>query len=193
MSDLTLLLARIEKGDPTAANELLPLVYDELRQLAADRLMRERPGQTLQATALVHEAYIRLVESDKSFQWNSRAHFFGAAAEAMRRILIDKARQKASMRHGGQFEKHSLEAIAVEACGDAVPVVDLIALDEALAALEEFDGRKAQLVKLRFFAGLSISDAAQVLGISMATAKRQWIYARSWLYGHMNGQSREIV
>src|SRR5262245_56349352 len=179
MSEVTRILSAIEEGDPHAAQQLLPLVYDELRQLAAQKLAQERPGQTLQATALVHEAYLRLVDVDQARRWDSRGHFFAAAAEAMRRILIDHARRKRRPKHGGDRQRLHLE----EACSLAEdPSDDLLALDEALARLAVEDPRKAELVKLRSFAGLPLAEAAALLGISPATAKRYWAYARAWLY-----------
>jgi RNA polymerase sigma factor (TIGR02999 family) len=179
MNDVTQILSRIESGDLTAAEQLLPLVYDELRRLAAQRLAQEKPGQTLQATALVHEAYLRLVDMDHVRQWNSRAHFFRAAAEAMRRILVDQARRKRSLKRGGEFKRVELDAI--EATG-ALPVEDVLTISEALEKLTDHDSAKAELVKLRYFAGLSVEDAANVLGISRATADRHWQYAKTWLY-----------
>jgi RNA polymerase sigma factor (TIGR02999 family) len=179
MDDVTRILSAIEHGEPKAAGELLPLVYDELRKLAAQKMAHERPGQTLQATALVHEAYLRLVGGQGTpVGWKSRGHFFGAAAEAMRRILVEQARRKAGPRAGGDHRRVDLNVIepSIEE-----PRVDLIALDEALTALEAKDRRKAELVRLRFFAGLSIDQAAEVLGISAATAKNDWSYAKSWL------------
>jgi RNA polymerase sigma factor (TIGR02999 family) len=178
MADVTRLLDAAAAGDPQAAAELLPLVYDELRKLAAVRLAEERPGQTLQATALVHEAYLRLVGRDAHAHWNGRGHFFAAAAEAMRRILVDAARHKRSQKAGGKLRR-----VELADADPAVPGVDidLIALDEALAKLERKDPRKAQLVKLRFFAGLTVGQAALALGISPSTADEDWAYARSWL------------
>jgi RNA polymerase sigma factor (TIGR02999 family) len=178
MHEVTRILSAIDQGDSRAAEQLLPLVYEELRQLAAQRLAQEKPGQTLQSTALVHEAYLRLVGPDDVQKWNSRGHFFAAAAEAMRRILVENARRKAGPKAGGGRERIDLEAIepAVE---DAR--VDMIALDEALTALEAKDRRKADLVRLRFFAGLSIEQAAEALGVSVATANNDWSYAKSWL------------
>jgi RNA polymerase sigma factor (TIGR02999 family) len=181
MPDATLLLQAIQRGDPRAAEQLLPLVYGELRRLAAQRLGREQPGQTLQATALVHEAYLRLVGAEKAQQWDSRGHFFAAAAEAMRRILIDNARRKASVKHGGQLKRVNLdEAAAVTTPAGSAD--DLLALDEALTKLAAQEPVKAELVKLRFFAGLTVPQAAEVLNISPATAERYWTYARVWLY-----------
>ncbi|MFO0888510.1 MAG: sigma-70 family RNA polymerase sigma factor [Isosphaeraceae bacterium] len=184
MNDVTRILSAIEQGDPKASEELLPLVYRELRRLAKQRLAHEKPGQTLQATALVHEAYLRLIDSDESHRWNSRGHFFAAAAEAMRRILVDNARRKRAEKHGGQFERRQLDAIDIEA---PAPSEDLLALDEALAKLEAEDPTKAQLVKLRYFAGLSEEEAAGVLGISRATVQRHWRYAKVWLLGEVRG------
>ena len=178
MADVTLILSRIEHGDPDAAEQLLPLVYDELRKLAAARLANERPGQTLQATALVHDAYIRLVDVDQAQRWDSRGHFFAAAAEAMRRILVESARRKARTRHGGEVQRVGLNPDLIS---HSNPRGDLIALDEALHRLEQVDDRKASLVKLRYFAGLTMPEAAKALGVSLATAERDWRYARVWL------------
>lgn len=171
MNDITLILEKIEKGDPVAANELMPLVYAELRVMAAAKLANEKPGQTLQATALVNEAYMRLVQGEAQL-WNSRGHFFTAAAEAMRRILIDQARRKKSLKAGGEFKRIDLPDVA----GDdgATQQVDLLALDEALEKLEKMDPRKAQLVKLRFFAGLTNQQAAKALNIAPSTADADW-------------------
>jgi len=182
MTNVTQILSAIEQGDPAAAEQLLPLVYDELRKLAAARLAQEKPGQTLQATALVHEVFLRLVGSAKEPKWNGRAHFFGAAAEAMRRILIDRAREKKSQRRGGGRTREKLTGIepTVEAPSD-----DLLALDHALVRLEASDPRKADLVKLRYFAGLTIPQVAEVLGVSTATADRDWSYARVWLHAEI--------
>ena len=178
MSEVTRILNAIEQGDVRAADKLLPLVYDELRRLASKKMSQEPPGQTLQATALVHEAYIRLVGSEGR-NWNSRMHFFYAAAEAMRRILIDNARRKQRLKRGGGQQKIDLEdaEIAIEE-----PSEDLIALDEALAKLARADKVKADLVKLRYFAGLTLEQTADILGLSKTTAKRHWTYARAWLY-----------
>jgi RNA polymerase sigma factor (TIGR02999 family) len=184
MSDVTQILSAIEQGDPHAAAQLLPLVYGELRRLAAQKLAQEKPGQTLDATALVHEAYLRLVDTDQARQWNSRGHFFAAAAEAMRRILIDQARHKQSQKAGGGQRRLDLADIdPVAPCQDE----DLLALDEALEKLERQDPRKARLVKLRFFAGLTIEQAAGVLGISPSTADNDWAYARCWLRLEVKG------
>ncbi len=181
MSEVTRILSAIEQGDPRAAEQLLPLVYDELRRLAAQRLAREMPGQTLQATALVHEAYLRLVgtPSDATAPaWNSRGHFFAAAAEAMRRILVDQARHKRTVKAGGDRERIEMSDIEPAA---PEPDVDLLALHDALDRLEAADKRKAELVKLRFFVGLTIEEAAQALGVSISTATTDWAYARCWL------------
>ena len=179
MSDVTRILNAIEHGDAGAANELLPLVYEELRCLAAQKLSHESPGQTLQATALVHEAYIRLV-GEEAQSWRSRTHFFATAAEAMRRILIDNARRKKALKHGGGHQRIDLaDAASVHYGGVALD--DLLALDEALQKLSENDKTKADLVKLRYFAGLSAEQAAKALGISRSTADEYWAYARAWL------------
>jgi RNA polymerase sigma factor (TIGR02999 family) len=178
MNDVTLILSAIEQGDPRAAEQLLPLVYAELRRLAAQKLGREAPGQTLQATALVHEAYLRLVGSEDP-GWNGRGHFFGAAAEAMRRILVEKARRERRIRHGGGA--HRVDLSEVDLIAD-VPSEDLVALDEALEGLARTDPLAAQLVKLRYFAGLTMAQASQSLGISLRTAERNWTYARTWLH-----------
>jgi RNA polymerase sigma factor (TIGR02999 family) len=186
MSEVTRILSAIEDGDPHAAEQLLPLVYDELRQLAAQKLAQEKPGQTLQATALVHEAYLRLVDKDKVQRWDSRFHFFAAAAEAMRRILIEQARRKRAEKHGGLRQRIDLDD--VEAVADTRSP-DLLALDEALTKLAAEDPLKAQLVTLRYFAGMSVQEAADTLGISRATADRYWSYARTWLYCELNDRA----
>jgi RNA polymerase sigma factor (TIGR02999 family) len=178
MTEITRILSAIEAGEPHAADQLLPLVYEELRKLAAQRLVHEKPGQTLQPTALVHEAYLRLVDSEQIEQWNSRGHFFAAAAEAMRRILIDRARQKRTLKAGGDRRRQELPDIAAPS---AEPEIDLVALDDALQKLEKQDERRAKLVKLRFFARLTIAQAAEVLGIATSTAQNDWAYARYWL------------
>jgi RNA polymerase sigma factor (TIGR02999 family) len=185
MHDITRVLSAIEHGDPSAAEQLLPLVYDELRQLAAQRLAQEKPGQTLQATALVHEAYMRVVDGDKAAHWNSRGHFFAAAAEAMRRILVENARRRRSVKHGGACRRVNLDEAAP--CAPE-PAEELLALDEALDRLAREDPRKADLVKLRYFTGLSVQEAADVLGISRATADRYWAYAKVWLYCAIAGE-----
>jgi RNA polymerase sigma factor (TIGR02999 family) len=183
MSDVTRILSEIESGDPSAAEQLLPLVYDELRKLAAVRLAQEQPGQTLQATALVHEAYVRLVDVAQSQFFNSRGHFFMAAAEAMRRILIERARRKQRMRHGGGRTPLSLDKLDV---ADAEASQSLLDLDEALTRLSAEEPTVAEVVKLRFFAGLSIEQCAEALAISVRTANRHWAYARAWLYQQLN-------
>ncbi len=185
MSDVTRILAAIDQGDPRAAEQLLPLVYGELRRLAASKMAHEAPGQTLQATALVHEAYLRLLDGEKSQQWNSRGHFFAAAAEAMRRILVERARHKQSLKAGGGRRRQELPDIEM---ADAGPRLDLLALHEALTKLEQQDQRRAELVKLRFFAGLTIAEAARVLGVSASTADNDWAYARSWLRLEIDGR-----
>jgi RNA polymerase sigma factor (TIGR02999 family) len=192
--DVTQILKAIELGDPRAAELLLPMVYDELRKLAAERMAQEAPGQTLQATALVHEAYLRLVTPPKSAptqdgaRWDSRGHFFAACAEAMRRILIDEARRRRSRKRGGSMRRIDLDEGALFAPTEDQASEDLLALDEALRQLEDEEAVKARLVKLRYFAGLSLQEAADALGISVATAKRYWIYARAWLYGKVSGR-----
>jgi RNA polymerase sigma factor (TIGR02999 family) len=186
MSEVTQILSAIEQGDPHAAEQLLPLVYDELRKLAAQRLTQENPGQTLQATALVHEAYLRLVDVDKAQRWNSRGHFFAAAAEAMRRILVESARRKSRLKHGGEHQRVDLEFACLVS---AAPALDLLALDEALSRLAETEPAKAELVKLRFFAGLTMPEATAALDISLATAERYWTFAKSWLYAELAGDA----
>jgi len=184
MSDVTRILSAIDQGVPRAAEQLLPLVYNELRKLAAHKLTQEKPGQTLQATALVHEAYLRLVDTTQAQQWNSRGHFFAAAAEAMRRILVEKARHKRSLKAGGNWQRQTLLDFGAPESG---PQVDLLALNEALEKLEQQDKRKAEVVKLRYFAGLTIEEAALALGISTSTADSDWAYARCWLRLEMEG------
>ncbi|MEX2168051.1 MAG: sigma-70 family RNA polymerase sigma factor [Pirellulales bacterium] len=207
MPDVTYILSRIERGDPSAPEQLLLLVYQELRKLASFKLAQEKPGQTLQATALVHEAYLRLVgntsppgavsgsdaheRSREAFgsHWNSRGHFFAAAAEAMRRILVDHARKKHAEKRGGPRRRMSLtDAVAPE----SLPPLELLALDEAIDRLSQEHPQHAELVKLRFFAGLTMDDAASSLGISLATAKRHWVFARSWLFGQLDEQARPV-
>jgi RNA polymerase sigma factor (TIGR02999 family) len=186
MSEVTRILSAIEAGDPQAAEQLLPLVYDELRKLAAHRLAQEKAGQTLQATALVHEAYLRLVDMDKTPQWNSRGHFFAAAAEAMRRILVEQARKRDRRKRGGDRQRLDLDALQLsvgEACDD------LLALDEALTEFAQKHPDKAALVELRYFAGLTVAEAAEALGISTSTADRHWTYARAWLYRRIVGDA----
>jgi RNA polymerase sigma factor (TIGR02999 family) len=188
MSDVTHILLAIESGDPHAAEQLLPLVYDELRKLAAQKVSQEKPGQTLQATALVHEAYMRLVGTENSQAWDNRGHFFAAAAEAMRRILIDQARTKQSQRRGGGQQRLDLEHVDL-AAPEAAP--DILAVNEVLERFEQIDSVKAKLVKLRYFAGLSIPQAAQVLGISSTTADRYWAYARAWLHAELKKDDQD--
>jgi RNA polymerase sigma factor (TIGR02999 family) len=188
MSDVTRLLEAAAGGDPHAAADLLPLVYEELRKLAAQRLAQEKPGQTLQATALVHEAYVRLVGPDPGQPWIGRAHFFGAAAEAMRRILVDQARRKRRPKHGGDRDRRDLDGVAAPPADDRTD--DLLALDEALTALAREEPAKAELVKLRYFAGLTLEEAASCLGISLATVKRHWALARAWLFAALSDRSK---
>lgn len=182
MSDVTSILSQIEQGDPHAAEQLLPLVYDELRKLAAQKLAKEKPGQTLEATALVHEAYLRLVGGQKLQSWDSRGHFFAAAAQAMRRILLNRARDKKRVKRGGERRRVDLDQIEI-----ALDTSDeqLIALDEALTELAAEDPEAVRLVNLRFFAGLNLKDAAASLGLALRTAERQWAYARAWLYARL--------
>ena len=178
MSEVTSILSAIQQGDPRAAEQLLPLVYDELRKLAAQKLAQEKPGQTLQATALVHEAYLRLVGNGEEPCWDNRRHFFAAAAEAMRRILVENARRKQTHKHGGGQQRQDLDAEALVA---SEPNVDLLALDTALHRLAESDPLKAKLVELRYFAGLTGDEAAAALGMSPSSADRLWVYTRAWL------------
>jgi RNA polymerase sigma factor (TIGR02999 family) len=185
---VTLILSAIERGEPQASEQLLPLVYEELRALAARRLAQEKPGLTLQATALVHEAYLRLVDQDLIRRWDSRGHFFAAAAEAMRRILIEQARRKGRHKHGGGRHREFADLDAIDAGG---PPEELLALDEALKKFALHDSTKAKLVELRFFAGLTNAQAAECLGVSPATADRAWRYARAWLYDAMSDEPGE--
>ncbi len=184
MKEVTRILIAIDQGEPHAAEQLLPLIYDELRKLAAQKLAQEKPGQTLQATALVHESYVRLVDADKAQHWNSRGHFFAAAAEAMRRILVESARRKNTLRRGGDRQRLSLDLAE-----PAAPRLsdDLLALDAALEKLAANDPGKAEVVKLRYFAGLTMEQTAESLSISLATANRWWSYARAWLHQEMSG------
>ena len=192
MGEVTRILGRLERGDSTAAVELLPLMYDELKGLAKKMMARERPGHTLQATALLHEAYLRLLGSDSGRSWHTKGHFFNAAAEAMRRILIDHARRKRTFKHGGNLKRLEFE-IDLEVAGRSTGVSseDLIALDEALRLLEREDPLKARLVSLRFFGGLTIEQAAESLGISRVTANRSWNYSRAWLRARMRGEEAD--
>ncbi len=190
MHEVTRILCAIEHGDPRAAEQLLPLVYDELRRLAAEKMALERPGQTLQPTALVHEAYIRLVDVEKAQHWDSRGHFFAAAAEAMRRILVDQVRKKHGQRRGGGLQKQRIEDIEI-ACPE--PSIDVLALHEALERFEQTDRVAAEIVKLRYYAGLTIPQAAETLGISSTTADRFWAYARAWLHTELKkGDPRTV-
>jgi len=182
MSDGTQLLSAIDAGDPKAAEKLLPIVYEELRKLAAAKMAQERPGQTLQATALVHEAWLRLVGSESQKAWKSRGHFFGAAAEAMQRILVDRARQKGRVRHGGELERVDLEHVTL-ATKDSDGTI--LAIHEALEKLALESPQKAEIVKLRYFTGLEHAEIAETLGISEPTVRRHWAYARSWLYAEL--------
>jgi RNA polymerase sigma factor (TIGR02999 family) len=192
MNEMSRILSAIEQGDPRATEQLLPLVYGELRKLAALELAREKPGQTLQATALVHEAYVRLVGTGSTpGGWSGRNHFLTAAAEAMRRILIENARRKNAEKRGGGLRRLDLEGVDTPANPAGAPAADLLALDEALARLAREEPAKAELVKLRYFAGLSIEEAAATLGISRATAARYWDYARSWLYCELRDHGTE--
>jgi RNA polymerase sigma factor (TIGR02999 family) len=179
MNEITRILSAAHDGDPGAAEQLLPLVYEELRNLAAARLAKEKPGQTLQATALVHEAYVRLVEGPAAGRWNGRGHFFAAAAEAMRRILIDQARRKARLRHGGDHQRIDIDQGQLSA---ELESEDFLALNEALDRLAREEPAAAEVVKLRYFAGLSIDETAAALGISVRTANRDWAYAKAWLH-----------
>jgi RNA polymerase sigma factor (TIGR02999 family) len=183
VNDVTQILSAVAGGDPRASEQLLPLVYDELRKLAARKIDKELPGQTLQATGLVHEAYLRLVDVEKAQQWNSRGHFFAAAAEAMRRILVEEARRKRADKHGGDRLRLDLPADLAAPAADSL---DMIALDEALTRLEEHDAEAARLVKLRYFAGLSHQDAAEALGISRGAADRLWALGRAWLFRQLS-------
>lgn len=184
MSEVTLFLDQIQQGDTQAAERLLPLVYEELRKLAASKLAQEKPGQTLQATALVHEAYLRLVDTDQARHWSSRGHFFAAAAEAMRRILVDNARRKRAEKHGGGLRRVNLDQ--EDAVAMAAPD-ELLAIDEALELLDRHDAKAAQVVKLHCFGGLTIEQAAEALGLSRSSAYRIWTFARAWLHCHLAG------
>jgi RNA polymerase sigma factor (TIGR02999 family) len=188
MSDVTQILSRIHGGESAAAGRLLPLIYVELRSLASQRLAQENPGQTLQATALVHEAYLRLVDVEQAQQWDSRGHFFAAAAEAMRRILVERARRKNRQKHGGELQRQELDDVPV-----AAPEIheDLVALDTALERLQAVDRQAVQLVHLRYFAGLSLAEAAEMLKISPRTADRVWAFARAWLHQEIRGEAEK--
>ncbi len=184
MTDVTRILSAIEQGDPSAAEQLLPLVYNELRKLAAEKMAQEDPGQTLQPTALVHEVYVRLVDAEKARHWDSRGHFFAAAAQAMRRILVENARRKSRAKHGGGFERAEIEIANLPT---RMEPDRLIALDEALEKLQQQDPVKAQLVTLRYFGGMTIEQASETLGISRVTAYRYWTFARAWLHQQITG------
>lgn len=184
MSDVTLLLNAIEAGDPKAADELLPLVYEELRRLAAAKMAQEKPGQTLQATALVHEAWLRLAGGDRQ-SWDSRRHFFAAAAESMRRILVEKARRRLRIRHGGGLERVDVDDVEIPA---GVREEQLVAMDEALARLEREDPNRAEVVKLRYFVGLTNRETAEAMGLSEATVERHWSFAKAWLFSQIQAQ-----
>jgi RNA polymerase sigma factor (TIGR02999 family) len=190
MNDLTHILSAIEQGDASAPTQLLPMVYDELRKLAAQKLANEKPGQTLQATALVHEAYLRLVNVEEAQHWNSRGHFFAAAAEAMRRILVENARRKKRTKHGGKRERVEVELAKLPAGRSRLSADELLALEDALEKLHEHDPVKARLVTLRYFGGMTIEQAAEVLGISRVTAHRYWTYARAWLHQRISGDAQ---
>jgi len=189
MTEVTRILTAIEQGDAKASEELLPLVYEELRRLAAQKLANEKPGQTLQATALVHEAYLRLIGSDDQ-RWNSRGHFFAAAAEAMRRILVEQARRKKTQRQGGGLQRRQLDNAEIVA---PEPSIDMLAVSESLERFEQVDKVAADLVKLRYYAGLTIPQAAEVLGISSTTADRYWAYARAWLHAELKKGDQNSV
>lgn len=186
MGNVTRILSSIEQGDRAASEQLLPLVYQELRKLAARRLAAEQPGQTIQATALVHEVYLRLVDAEHQQHWDSRGHFFAAAAQAMRRILLDNARRRKSLKRGGALNRVDAELASLAIAEEPL---DLIELDRALTKLAVLHARKAQLVELRFFSGLTMEQAAAAIGISVATAQRDWTYARAWLHREMNSES----
>jgi RNA polymerase sigma factor (TIGR02999 family) len=185
MTDVTRVLAQIESGDPSAAEQLLPLVYDELRKLATARLAGERPGHTLQATALVHEAYLRLIDVAQEPRWDSRGHFFAAAAEAMRRILVEQARRRRARKHGGGHRRQDLDEATIAAPANDV---DMLALDEALQRLETVDGEAAEFVKLRYFSGLTVAQTAELMGLSTRTAERVWTFAKAWLFREMEAK-----
>jgi len=185
MSDVTRILQSMESGDAKAAEELLPLVYEELRKLAASKMANESPNQTLQPTALVHEAWLRLA-GNENVKWDGRAHFFGAAAEAMRRILIDKARRKQARRHGGGQQRLDIDEVEIAAPAKEQELLDM---DEALEKFAALDKQKAELVKLRYFVGLTLEESARILGVSTPTAKRWWAYSRAWLYRQIQGNS----
>ena len=188
MNEGTSILSALEQGDSRAAEQLLPLVYGELRKLAAQKMAQEAPGQTLQATALVHEAYLRVVDVEKAQRWDSRRHFFAAAAEAMRRILVENARRKGRHKRGGDMQRVEFDAALLTM---ASPAEGLLALDDALECLARDDAQAAQLVKLRYFAGVSVEEAAEMVGLSRSTAYEHWAYARAWLHRHLNDAERD--
>jgi RNA polymerase sigma factor (TIGR02999 family) len=188
MNEVTRILSALEYGDPHAAAQLLPLVYEELRRLAAQKMAQEAPGQTLQPTALVHEAYLRLVDTEQAQHWNSRGHFFAAAAEAMQRILVENARRKRRLKHGGQCERVEIELADLPT---RMPPEELLALDEALEQLKQQEPIKAKLVTLRYFGGMTIEQAAAILGISRVTAHRYWTYVRAWLHLQLRGRKED--
>ena len=189
MNEVTQILNRIQSGDPNASANLLPLVYEELRKLATARMGKEKPGQTLQATALVHEAYVRLVGDGSSDSWSNRGHFFGAAAEAMRRILVEQARRKMRIRHGGEFDRVDLNTGIALAAG---PDDNILDLHEALSKLQEADSARAELIKLRYFAGLTVAQAADAMGISVTTAERYWRFGKAWLLAEMSDEADSV-
>jgi RNA polymerase sigma factor (TIGR02999 family) len=192
MSDVTRLIDAISHGDPRAADELLPLLYGELRQLAADRLAHEKPGQTLQATALVHEAYLRLVGDDGGPRWDGRAHFFGAASEAMRRILIDRARRNRRVKHGGEFQRVDLDAVhAASAHAASDRDAEMLAVNDLLDELARLDAGAAEVVKLRYFAGYTLEEIADLLEVSRSTVQRRWSFARAWLFARLPQEDAE--
>lgn len=188
VSHVTQMLNAIDAGDPKASEQLLPLVYEELRKVAAAKMAQEKPGQTLQATALVHEAWMRLVGSEEQKVWNSRGHFFGAAAEAMRRILVESARRKGRLRHGGQLERVPVEEIEI---AEALPEERLVQVSEALDELERQAPEAAQVVKLRYFAGLTQEQVGEAMGISLRAAERHWTWAKAWLFRWIREQERQ--
>ena len=192
MADVTQILSQIEQGDSNAAEQLLPLVYDELRKLAAAKMAQEKPGQTLQATGLVHEAYLRLVDGDGTHQWNSRGHFFGAAAEVMRRILVENARRKQRLKHGGGLVRHET-GLDQFVSPESTDPVEILAIHEAMDGLALKSPRKAELVKLRYFLGCTLAEAAQILGVAQATAEDDWTYAKAWLRRKLRREDEKTV
>lgn len=190
MNDVTEVLAKIENGDPNAADQLLPLVYEELRTLASAKLANEKPGQTLQATALVHDAYLRLVDADDTRHWDSRNHFFAAAAEAMRRILVETARRKQRIRHGGDRNRVDLD---ISSLGDDLPIEEIISVNDALELLGETNAQAAEIVKLHYFAGLTLEETSEIQGISARSVYRLWAFARAWLRRHLGDDWKPSV